>query len=801
VSKAHSAGVYHVQVAVGNLAELAPLLAISCAIAGAHNGKVTILSVTPDGHRPEWLTGFDSRPESPHHKNETELVLPKACDGVPVDVAMRLGHHAGGAILAAVRENPPDLLVLGWRGDPGRGEYLLGSTLDPLIRKSPCDIIVLRVGDDPDRLVDVLSDARHVVVPMAGGPHAALAVDLALDLSPSVQVTALNVAQTSRGRAGIHLGRERLAEAIRPWKDNERVQPKVVQAPGVVGGILNEARSGYDLLLIGASRESYIDRMLFGNVPQTVASESLVPTIVVKRPEKWEENLLRRGWQSFLDGLPSLTVAERVEVYRTVRRGARADADFYVMIGLSATIAALGLLLNSPAVIIGAMLVAPLMSAIVGLGLGVVQGDWRLLRLAAGASARGMTLAIFVGILAGLVGVLTGFVVRDAVPNSEILGRINPTLLDLGIALASGAAGAYALCRRDVSSSLPGVAIAAALVPPLAAAGIGLALWNGRIAGGALLLFLTNLIAISAAGGLVFLLLGFRPELEIQTRARVFAGGVASVAILLLAVTVPLAVLTVNSLHEASFHRTLEGALEQEIAAMGNVEMIEWRIVNEVSEDADHKVEDDNTLSLELSVRAPRQLYHSEVVDLQQQVAIRLQRPVALRLNHIPVTQLDPVVPPTFTPTPTPTSTATPGPTATATRTATPTAAYTSTSTVTPTPTLSATETETPTASVTATEAISPTNTSTSTVMPSMTPTATIEPTPTPVSGVVVGTAGRGVRLRLTPNGATAVVLREGDPVTILYQREFAAELEWIQVRDQEGRVGWVAAPYVQPQP
>jgi uncharacterized hydrophobic protein (TIGR00271 family) len=774
VPQLHAKKTYRVLAAVGEPEQLDPLLTLSCALAQAHAGQVTLMSVTPDGLRPEWLTA------------------PEVCNGVSVNILLRLGRHAGGAILATVREDRPDLLVLGWSGAPGRGQYLLGSTLDPLIQKAPCDIVVLRIGDDPDHLTDVLARVQQVLVPMRGdvkrgGANAALAVDLALDLSPDVQVTALNIAQLSRGRAGIQLGREQLATALKPWDENARVQPKVVQAPGVIGGILSETKSGYDLVLVGASRESYIDRMLFGNVPQTVASDSLVPTIVVKRREGWEENLFRRAWQRLLGGLPSLSVSERTEAYRTVRRGARPDADFFVMIGLSATIAALGLLLNSPAVIIGAMLVAPLMSAIVGLGLGVVQGDLRLLRLAASGTLRGMLLAIAVSALVGLVGRLTGLIVPGAIPNAEILGRTNPSLIDLGIALASGAAGAYALCRRDVSASLPGVAIAAALVPPLAVVGIGLALGDGRIAGGSLLLFFTNLIAISAAGGLVFLGLGFRPELEIQSRARVFAGGVVSVVMLLLAVTLPLGVLTANSLRETDFRRTLQKTLQEEVTAMGRVELVDWKIID--SGVADETIPDDGTLRLEVQVRTTRRISYQEVLDLQTRVAVRLQQPVALKLTVFDTTQLDPFIPPTFTPTPTPTltatstSTPTPGPTVTPTSTHTPT--------LTPLPTSTSTPTNTPTRAPTATPTSTPTHT----------PTPTHTATPTPVIALIGGTGGRGVRLRWTPGGAIAGVLREGERVEILRQRQMVDDQEWLQIRDQEGRIGWVAAQYVQPQP
>jgi hypothetical protein len=317
------------------------------------------------------------------------------------------------------------------------------------------------------------------------------------------------------------------------------------------------------------------------------------------------------------------------------------------------------------------------------------------------------------------------------------------------------------------------VAIAAALVPPLAVVGIGIALGDGRIAVGSLLLFFTNLIAISAAGGLVFLWLGFRPELKIQSRARVFAGGVASVAILLLAVTIPLGVLTVDTVREADFNHTLEQVLEEETAATNGVELVDWR----VDQDSDE------TLELEVSVRAARQPSYQQVIDLRNRIAFRLQRTVALRLTVIPITQLDPFVPPTFTPTSTPTSTPTPGPTMTSTSTPTPTH--------TPTPTPS----HTPTSTSTSTPSVTPTDT------PTRTPTSTNTATPTPVTAFISGTGGRGVRLRWTPGGATAGVLREGERVEILYQRQIVDDLEWLQIRDQGGRIGWVVAQYVQPQP
>jgi len=637
MSQPQAGPTYHVLVTVGDREQLRPLLAVGCALARAHNGAVTLLCITPDGAKPDWLVVPE--PSTASAMEPCEDVSPT--DVVYPHVLVHPGRDAGATILATARARMPDLLLLGWRGLPSRGRYLLGSTLDPVIRYAPCDVAVVRAHDSSRDASgrehpDVLGHVRRVLVPVAGGANASLALELALQLSPGVQVTALYVVRDAIGEAKVALGHERLNTALTPWADGERVQPKVVRAHDVVEGILTEAGTGgYDIVLVGATGESFLDRVLFGNVPQAVAAGAPIPAIVVKRRATRAGTLLRRaGWMLF-HALPTLTVTEQADVYRILQRGVRPHADFYVMSGLAAAIAAMGLLLNSPAVIIGAMLVAPLMLAVLGLGLGVVQGDLRLLRLAIDAVLRGALLAIAVGLLMGLAMPATA-------PAVQMLNRAHPTLLDLGVALVSGAAGAYALCRKDVSTALPGVAIAAALMPPLTTVGLGLALRDNHIASAALVLFLTNLVAISAAGGLVFLWLGFRPEPGKQEHRRVFRSGVLGTVVLLIAVSTALGILTINSLREAAFQRAVQTALTEEVATMGQSELADWQIT----------ADDDETVHLEIHVRATRPVLYQETVDLQARVALRLQRPVALALTVIPVTQLDPFLPPTFTPTP-----------------------------------------------------------------------------------------------------------------------------------------------------
>ncbi|MFN2183798.1 MAG: universal stress protein, partial [Anaerolineae bacterium] len=322
---------------------MSSLLTLACALASAREGRVTVLSVTASGRRPIWLTP------------------PDGC-GVPVTVEVREGSDAGTEILAAAQDDPADLILVGWRGDRGRGRYLLGRTLDPVVQYAPCNVAVVRAGGKRESLPDEAERIEKVLIPTHGGPNAALATELALSLSPKVQVTALYVAREAQGRVAMSLAQQNLDEILAPWADEPRVQGKIIQSPSPVRGILHEAAQGYDLVMVGASHESYLDRVLFGNIPQTVASSSPVPSIVVKQRSRhmvmgtW---LRRAGWRLF-DILPTLDLHQQTDVYKAIREGAQPKVDFFIMMGLSSAIATFGLLQNSAAVIIGAMLVAPL---------------------------------------------------------------------------------------------------------------------------------------------------------------------------------------------------------------------------------------------------------------------------------------------------------------------------------------------------------------------------------------------------------------------------------------------------------
>ncbi|HJU53659.1 MAG TPA: DUF389 domain-containing protein, partial [Pyrinomonadaceae bacterium] len=202
-----------------------------------------------------------------------------------------------------------------------------------------------------------------------------------------------------------------------------------------------------------------------------------------------------------------VTPEQKEEIYIQISRSASLrDVSYWLQVLFSAGIATLGLVLNSPAVIIGAMLISPLMGPILASGLTLATGDLLL-------GIRAVTNLALSCMLAILFAVLLVSVLPFKEVTSEIVARTRPNTLDLVIALFSGAVGSIATCKevKGVVTSIPGVAIAVALMPPLCVVGFGLGLAVSldaaeglRVARGGGLLFLTNLVAITFTAMVVF---------------------------------------------------------------------------------------------------------------------------------------------------------------------------------------------------------------------------------------------------------------------------------------------------------
>jgi uncharacterized hydrophobic protein (TIGR00271 family) len=215
---------------------------------------------------------------------------------------------------------------------------------------------------------------------------------------------------------------------------------------------------------------------------------------------------------------------------------------FFCLLILAASIATFGILGDSLESIIGAMIVAPLMLPIMGLAFSVSIGDRK---------------AVFSSLLVSLGGIVTaiavGFILTIPMaslfnPESieQIMNRTAPRLMDLLAALVTGLAGAFALSRKDVSDTLPGVAIAISLVPPLANVGILLALGRPDLALGSLLLFATNYFAILLTGSLIFGLIGFTEAALIERSIKTKRKAIAIALIALMLIAVPLTYTSYN---------------------------------------------------------------------------------------------------------------------------------------------------------------------------------------------------------------------------------------------------------------
>ena len=191
-------------------------------------------------------------------------------------------------------------------------------------------------------------------------------------------------------------------------------------------------------------------------------------------------------------------------LFTNLREESRLSQNFMVLLILATMIATFGLFINSSSVIIGAMLLAPLMQPIVSLSMGVLRQDEALQINGA------KTIAIGVFAVLATAGLIALFIPIDRL-TSEMAGRLSPTILDLFVAIVSGAAAAYAKSNEKILGSLAGVAIAVALVPPIAVAGIGLGWGDWSMFSTAFLLFITNLVGIVLAAGFTFAMLGFSP--------------------------------------------------------------------------------------------------------------------------------------------------------------------------------------------------------------------------------------------------------------------------------------------------
>ena len=580
------------------------------ALAHAHQGEILLLHV---------VTEQGAELSEPWH-------LPEEYETLLAESSFRFitceSETVPDGILQTARKEKCAMILLRWHGQPRAMRNKLGHVLDPVVLDAPCNVVLLK-GECTEETLN----APRILLATSGGPNAIEAAKLAVALAGFFggEVTLLTILSKSADDADVAQAEQMLAGVIGEMGGSqELVVPRVILADEVPAALMAAAKK-HDMVFMGATNDSIMNQLVIGSMMERLSQAMSQPLVIVRGYEGLRSRWLRRLWREVDQNLPTLSSKERLDAYKQIRRGARATSDFYTLMLLSVVIATMGLLLNSGAVIIGAMLVAPLMTPILGLAMGIVLGDGRLLKISAESVFKGVLLGIGVSAFIALVAPLVLF-------TPEIQARTQPNLFDLTVALAAGAAGTYSISRPKLAAALPGVAIAVALVPPLSVIGICLATARWEAAMGATLLFSTNLIAINLAAVLINLLFGFLPPEEkpskipkLQERRDILRAGFFIILLLLFGISLPLARSLQQEVNHNAIARTLDDTLKQVLQESElSLLSFEW------------EEETNDSLSMRLVVFAADDVTNETLFALDEAVTNAVGREVKLRLVIIP---------------------------------------------------------------------------------------------------------------------------------------------------------------------
>jgi uncharacterized hydrophobic protein (TIGR00271 family) len=443
-------------------------------------------------------------PARAKHPEGAEELLQVASEAVSeiqdMEVPLFVMRHTAPAraIIDVIQEREIELLCVGMDFSLPR-DAIINRLGRRLLRFAPCKMFVLDPGDQDG------SRYQRILLPM--GLHLrAFALRTAASLAEKLDCT------VTPFEVGSYFGTDSREVAHRSLlsklKDagieaSKWIKPSVTLTGATWKSVVNKSRDS-DLMLTGTTAIRDIRRFRVEERKQ-IGPEG--PRVAIGLVRRWTLEH-KPSWIGMMTThmfrwLPSLDATDRIDLFDRLQVGARWNIDFMMMMCLSTAIASLGLIQNSTAVVIGAMVVAPLMTPLIGAGLALVQGNTIFFRDSIKAMGFGIGAAL-------LISLFLGFIVPMEQLTPELLARGAPTIIDLGVAFLSGAAAAYAVARPSLLGALAGVAIAAALVPPLATVGISLAEGVWEISEGAAILFATNLVAIILGAAFIYRRLGIQ---------------------------------------------------------------------------------------------------------------------------------------------------------------------------------------------------------------------------------------------------------------------------------------------------
>lgn len=458
------------------------LLNLAASLVHPEDGKIIALTIS--------LGETETEAQSIH---QLEPIVEECQEhGDPVELISVTATGVARGILDTVREYRGDLLILGVH-KPMHGQVVIGTVAENVATTAPCDVLLYRSSQSPN--------FSRTLVWASGGSLAKIACQVGALIAEKAESKVEAIFVQGSGRS-YWQGRARVEQSLEGVIGAEKFKRTVVTANDLGPGLLSRINED-DLLILSFSRRTALEKWLMGDFVRTILDRAEGPVVLVSRAvnDQPAKKQLRRSFQWIT---PTLTRVEKEDTIRQAREQSHANLDYMMLIMISAIIATLGLLLNSAAVIIGAMLVAPLMQPLVALSTGITVANFSI--------SRRSVITVSLGVMFALViSIVTGLLVPTKVPTAEMLSRGSPSLLDAGVALASGMIGAYASARRGIPSALAGVAIAAALMPPLCTVGLAIAFQETDLAAGSMLLFIMNITYISFSGSVVFFWLGLHP--------------------------------------------------------------------------------------------------------------------------------------------------------------------------------------------------------------------------------------------------------------------------------------------------
>lgn len=287
---------YTVLVAINKPDNAEQLMRTAVDLAVANDGRVHVVSVIHKHHTSPFLL-FDDDYIKEEFSGDRERLVDRARAvaeeaGVPVADSLLVGSSVSRSILDAIDEVDADAALLGWRGESKPSDIVLGTTIDPVVRRARCDVLVERVGL-------TASTVDSILLPTVGGPHAELATEVtgAIAARNDAVVDVLSVIEPdandrSRDAATGHL--DRSLELLPDSVETERL---LIESEDIAETIL-EVGSDHDVIVLGATRQGALTRRIAGSIPQTVGAETDRPFVMTKRrPDRSRlGNLIARWW-------------------------------------------------------------------------------------------------------------------------------------------------------------------------------------------------------------------------------------------------------------------------------------------------------------------------------------------------------------------------------------------------------------------------------------------------------------------------------------------------------------------------